>query len=184
MGKLVRGIEGTFEELFAYACPKFITPSLPNLDAPHVNTNQEAYKLQLRCFLGLVHEQRHIPNLKALLKLYSTISLPKLSALMEMDETSLRGELVLLKSTGYCKTWNGEGTCVEGTLEAASDIDFYVDIDPETGFEVVHVADVKMARQQGAFLARHITKFDEIVRDLKSTLPAATTAAARAGTAY
>lgn len=58
---------------------------------------QEAYKLQVRCFLGLVHEQRHLPNLKALLKLYSTISLPKLSVLLEMDETSLRGELMLLK---------------------------------------------------------------------------------------
>lgn len=41
-----------------------------------------------------------------------------------------------------------------------------------------------MARQQGAFLARHVIKFDEIVRDLKTTLSATTTAAARSGTAY
>ncbi len=58
---------------------------------------QEAYRLQLRCFLGLVHEQGNLPNLKAFLKLYTTIGVPKLASLMEMDETSLRGELMLLK---------------------------------------------------------------------------------------
>ncbi len=49
-----------------------------------------------------------------------------------------------LQSTGYCKTWNGEPRCIEGVLEAATDIDFYLDIDTETGAEVVHVADVKV----------------------------------------
>lgn len=59
---------------------------------------QEAYRLQWRCFLGLVYEQRHLPNLKALLKLYSSISLPKLASLLEgTDEAAVRGQLILLK---------------------------------------------------------------------------------------
>ena len=59
---------------------------------------QEAYRLQLRCFLGLVYEQRHLPSLKALLKLYSSISLPKLASLLDgMDEGAVRGQLMLLK---------------------------------------------------------------------------------------
>jgi translation initiation factor 3 subunit L len=58
---------------------------------------QEAYRLQLRCFLGLVQEQRHLPSLKQLLKLYTTISLPKLASLMDLDEPTLRSQLILLK---------------------------------------------------------------------------------------
>ena len=58
---------------------------------------QEVYRLQLRCFLGLVMEQRHLPALKLLLKLYTSISLPKLAGLMDMDESSLRSQLLLLK---------------------------------------------------------------------------------------
>ena len=44
MGKMVRGSEATYEELFSYACPKFVTCAPPNLDAPSTNTNQA------RCF--------------------------------------------------------------------------------------------------------------------------------------
>jgi hypothetical protein len=40
MGRMVSGIDSTYEELFAYACPKFITAAPPNLDAPGSNTNQ------------------------------------------------------------------------------------------------------------------------------------------------
>ena len=40
MGRMVSGFDSTYEELFAYACPKFITAAPPNLDAPGSNTNQ------------------------------------------------------------------------------------------------------------------------------------------------
>ena len=57
---------------------------------------QEVYRLQLRCFLGLVHEQAHLPALKQLLKLYTSISLAKLGSLLDLDEGALRS-LILLK---------------------------------------------------------------------------------------
>jgi len=40
MQKMTRGGESAYEELFQYACPKFITPTPPSLDAPSMNTNQ------------------------------------------------------------------------------------------------------------------------------------------------
>lgn len=40
MQKMARGGESAYEELFQYACPKFITPAPPSLDAPSMNTNQ------------------------------------------------------------------------------------------------------------------------------------------------
>ncbi|KAK9832045.1 hypothetical protein WJX81_001814 [Elliptochloris bilobata] len=170
MGKMVRGSEATYEELFSYACPKFVTCAPPNLDAPS-NTNQEAYRLQLRCFLGLVHEQRHLPMLKELLQLYTAVSLRKLASLMDLDEATVRGQLMLLKATGYCKTWAGEGGADAGTVQAATDLEFFIDLDQASGQETVVVAEAKPVRRQGEFLARHIAKFEEIVRDLSLPAP-------------
>lgn len=44
--------------------------------AQATNTNQEAYRLQLKMFLALLHQQRHLPSLKQLLKLYTVRLLP------------------------------------------------------------------------------------------------------------
>ena len=63
----------------------------------HALVMQEAYRLQLRCFQSMVQEQQHLPSLKQLLKLYTAISLPKLASLMDMNETTLRSQLMLLK---------------------------------------------------------------------------------------
>ena len=54
--------------------PQFITAAAPNYDAPGVNTNQEAYRLQLKMFLTLLAQQRHLPALKQLLHLYTVRS--------------------------------------------------------------------------------------------------------------
>ena len=94
---------------------------------------QEAYRLQLRCFLGLVHEQRHLPMLKELLQLYTAVSLRKLASLMDLDEATVRGQLMLLKarpccwlcapttssdflSHCYCKTWAHKGSTDTSTV--------------------------------------------------------------------
>ncbi|KAK9824526.1 hypothetical protein WJX72_011098 [[Myrmecia] bisecta] len=167
ISKMKNGSENAFEDLFSYACPKFVTAAPPSLDNPNINTNQEAYRLQLRCFLGLIHEQRHLPTLKQFLKLYTSISLPKLASLMELDEATVRGQLLVLKAASFCKTWSGTGDATEGTVHAAADVDFYIDIN-EAGTELVHVSDTKVVRRQGEFLARHISKFADIVRDLNT----------------
>ncbi|KAK9803817.1 hypothetical protein WJX73_002987 [Symbiochloris irregularis] len=165
--KMVRGGgEGTYEELFTYACPKFITAAPPALDAPTANTNQEVYRLQLRCFLGLVHEQHHLPALKQLLSLYTSISLSKLGSLLDLDETALRSQLMLLKAASMCKTWSGEGGALAGTLQPAGDIEFFVDVDTRSGQEVVHVAEAKPVQRQNDFLVHDIARFDSILKSL------------------
>jgi translation initiation factor 3 subunit L len=40
MLRMQRSDETVCDELFSYACPKFITPSPPNYDEPLVNYNQ------------------------------------------------------------------------------------------------------------------------------------------------
>lgn len=51
MVKMQMGEEAVFDELFSYACPKFITPQLPSYDDPLANNSQDAYRLQLKMFL-------------------------------------------------------------------------------------------------------------------------------------
>ncbi|KAL0311989.1 UNVERIFIED_CONTAM: 8-hydroxygeraniol oxidoreductase [Sesamum radiatum] len=47
-----------YDELFSYACPKFITPAPPSYEEPLVNYNQDAYRLQLKLFLYEVKQQQ------------------------------------------------------------------------------------------------------------------------------
>lgn len=49
MSKMASGDLGLYDELFAYACPKFITPCPPSFDGGDVI--QEAFRLQLDLFL-------------------------------------------------------------------------------------------------------------------------------------
>ncbi|XP_010445193.1 PREDICTED: eukaryotic translation initiation factor 3 subunit L-like [Camelina sativa] len=81
---------GIYDELFSYACPKFITPSAPSFDEPLVNYNQDAYKLQLKMFLYEVMQQQLLSEVRTFLKVYSSISLAKLAKYMEVDKSTLR----------------------------------------------------------------------------------------------
>ena len=46
IARMVRGsAEQMYEELFTYACPKFINAAPPTLDAPTANTNQARLRL-------------------------------------------------------------------------------------------------------------------------------------------
>ena len=58
---------------------------------------QEAYRQQLRGFMSFVDQQRQLPVLKQFLKLYTTISLPKLAGLMDTDENAVKEQLKVLE---------------------------------------------------------------------------------------
>ena len=42
------GAADAYEELFTYACPKFVSAVGPEFTSPTLNTNMEAFKEQLR----------------------------------------------------------------------------------------------------------------------------------------
>ena len=47
--------------------------------------------------MSFVEQQRQLPVLKQFLKLYTTISLPKLAALMDTDEAAVKEQLRVLE---------------------------------------------------------------------------------------
>lgn len=163
MIKMAQGDTDAYDELFSFACPKFITPSPPAYDDPNINYNQEAYRLQLRMFLGEVRSQQMVPTLRSFLKLYTTIPLAKLAVLMEVDEATLRHQLLCLKHKTHVHEFRGGESALEGVLTSTSDIDFYI----KEG--MVHVGDSKTARLYGDFFVGHISRFEQVIKDVKAT---------------
>ncbi|XP_031474258.1 uncharacterized protein LOC116246492 [Nymphaea colorata] len=142
-----------YDELFSYACPKFITPSVPNYEEPLVNYNQDAYRLQLKLFLYEVKQQQLLSGVRSFLKLYTTISIGKLATYMEVDESTLRTILM-----SYKHKMHVVGN--DGKVLSNADIDFYINED------TVHVVESKSGKHYGDFFLRQILKFEEIIGEM------------------
>ena len=68
-----------------------------------------------------VATQQALPALKQTLKLYTSISLPKLAALMEQDQSAVRSQLLILKVTWLCLVGQAmEGLCLHVALGIAA----------------------------------------------------------------
>ncbi|WZZ36925.1 hypothetical protein YC2023_020326 [Brassica napus] len=148
---------GVYDELFSYACPKFITPSAPSFEEPLVNYNQ-------------VRNHVHI-QVRTFLKVYSSISLGKLANYMELDEPTLRTILLTYKhkthSVGY-----------DGKIISNADIDFDInDVISAFGFrskskdgeklqDMMDVVETKPTKQYGDFFLRQIAKLEGVINDM------------------
>lgn len=165
MLKMQKGDEVTFEEMFSYACPKFVTPSHPNYalylqDPTQASQNQqEALRLQTKLFLQEVKQQVMVPTIRSFLKLYTTIPTQKLSGFLDLDQKTFRTQLLCYKHKTRALLWTG-GVLLNGEWSLSSDVDFYLDK------EMVHIADTKVQRKYSEFFIRHILKFDEIIGDV------------------
>merc|ERR1712100_909263 len=67
--RLQRGEELCFEELFQYACPKFVTASMPDFDNIENFNQNEAHQRQLKLFQQEVKQQQFLPRIGAYMKL-------------------------------------------------------------------------------------------------------------------
>ena len=79
-----------------------------------------------------MRQQAALPTLRSYLRLYTTIPLPKLAALMEMEPAALQQQLLCLKHKQRGGAWGG-------TLEGSQNVelDFHLDGD------MVHVHDLQ-----------------------------------------
>jgi len=166
MQKMQRGEEPVFEELFAYACPKFINPASPPyaqiIEDPSKaqNYSQESVKLQSKLFLNEVRQQTNITTIRSFLKLYTTIGTQKLADFLDMDAKTFRTQLLCYKHKARGLVWNG-GAPASGEVSSYSDVDFYVDQD------MVHINDTKVARRYSEFFVRHTEKLLNLLGDEK-----------------
>jgi len=107
LSKIEAGEEG-YEDMFMFACPKFISPAVPDYESAKstvsggeggdvVSRNvtqgisrggggQEAYKLQVRHFMNEMASQQTMRKLRSYMKLYTSISVEKLGRLVLEEE--------------------------------------------------------------------------------------------------
>ncbi|XP_068760518.1 eukaryotic translation initiation factor 3 subunit L-like [Montipora capricornis] len=162
MQRLQKGDIQIFEELFSYACPKFISPVPPNFDAPPANFSREPFNLQLKVFMNEVSQQALIPVIRSYLKLYTTMPIAKLAAFLDMDENQFRTELLCFKHKQRNLVWTKGTDALEGELQSSSEVDFYIDQD------MIHIADTKVERRYGDFFIRQIHKFEEVNKNIQA----------------
>ena len=107
--KLESGEEG-YEELFVFACPKFISAHVPDYNRvlthadsssgdgdkgeAEVPTGQDAYRLQVRQFTSEMDVQSTLRKLRSYMKLYTSIDVAKLAAFNDVKEEDF-GPLML-----------------------------------------------------------------------------------------
>jgi len=157
--RLQRGEELCFEELFSYACPKFVTSASPDFDnCDNFNAN-EAHGRQKDLFLQEVKQQQFLPRIGAYMKLYTAITTSKLAALCEMDEEALRDQLMcVMHKTRQCvrKT----GAPLSGETQSCSEVEFYLDGD------MVHINAQREERPHSEVFLEHILKYQDLLKKL------------------
>ncbi|XP_065826825.1 eukaryotic translation initiation factor 3 subunit L-like [Oscarella lobularis] len=152
---LAQGDEKQFEEMFSFACPKFLSPVPPNFEE-RLNFNKEAYRQQLQLFLTEVKQQRILTEIRSYLKLYATLPISKLAAFMKKTEDEVRSFLMCFKHKMCSTKQHPAGKASGSSSQLSTDVDFYVNED------MIHIADTKVTRHFGDYFIRQIHKFEEM----------------------
>uniref|UniRef100_A0A8C3AVS8 Eukaryotic translation initiation factor 3 subunit L n=1 Tax=Cyclopterus lumpus TaxID=8103 RepID=A0A8C3AVS8_CYCLU len=173
MLRMQKGDLQVFEELYSFACPKFLSPVVPNYDNP--NYHKEPFQQQLKVFAEEVQQQAQLSTIRSFLKLYTTMPVAKLAGFLDMTEQEFRIQLLVFKHKMKNLVWTSGVSALDGEFQSASEVDFYIDKD------MIHIADTKVARRYGDFFIRQIHKFEELNKTMKK-VPAISTAAAVSAT--
>ena len=88
-----------------------------------------------------------------------------------MEEGALRQALMALKNKNYVMAWDASAGAdlLGGSFVSVADIDFFIDVDPNSGADLVIVKDtVARAQVDTEVLSRHIVKLQQIARELSA----------------
>ncbi|KAG9344451.1 hypothetical protein JZ751_011121 [Albula glossodonta] len=176
MLRMQKGDLQVFEELFSFACPKFLSPVVPNYDNVHPNYHKEPFQQQLKVFAEEVQQQAQLSTIRSFLKLYTTMPVAKLAGFLDMPEQEFRIQLLVFKHKMKNLVWTSGISALDGEFQSASEVDFYIDKD------MIHIADTKVARRYGDFFIRQIHKFEELNRTLKKMSMGGSTTTSGSGT--
>ncbi|KDQ52880.1 hypothetical protein JAAARDRAFT_197946 [Jaapia argillacea MUCL 33604] len=183
--KMTRGEEGipAFEELFIYACPKFISANPPPYEDPsllplHLNLTEPAQR-HLSLFLSSVRSQLSVPTLRSFLKLYTSLDAKKLAGFVDADEEEMVQGMMAMKMG--CRSvvgggvggqvGRGEGTLqaesgkglLEGTLVSTSDLDFVI------AENMVHIVESTVGRRYAGWFIRNTEHAQRVLDSVKNS---------------
>ena len=174
LSKIEAGEEG-YEDLFIYACPKFVNPSVPRYELikkGNVNgvgqqpTGQDAYKLQVKHFMNEMANQQMMRKLRSYMKLYTSISVEKLGRLvMEEDFVSLLVSYKCKSRQIEKKTAGGNDDGATGAIEvegpgSVMDIHYFMTDD------MIHVDEAEKLHRFEKYFMKKISQCTDIMSDI------------------
>lgn len=135
------------EELFTFAAPKFVSPSVPDFVYSEVNGNPFAFHKQL--FIAKVESAVTSPPLKNYLRLYSSLHIEKLKKFLETTtDNEIFSILVNYNMQSLQLTWQSGNDVLTNT----SDIHVVLDKD------LVLITEKKASRKFGEWFIRNTAK--------------------------
>ncbi|KIK96620.1 hypothetical protein PAXRUDRAFT_825766 [Paxillus rubicundulus Ve08.2h10] len=221
MTRMGRGEEGlsTFEEIFLYACPKFISANGPPYDDPNAlalllnpptpaspsspsapvlkPTTSDPTHRHLRALTAHFLSLTHVPVLRSLLKLYTSLDARKLAGFLDagVDEEEVLSWMMVMKNAGRCVgrvniaagadkddekggATNGtpargsaaRGSLLDGEWMSISDLNYVIDEN------MIHIAESTVGRRYAGWFIRnseHAARVLDSVRALPLPVAAA-----------
>ncbi|TFK37025.1 eukaryotic translation initiation factor 3 subunit 6 [Crucibulum laeve] len=172
-----------FEELFLYACPKFISANAPPYDDPAAlsalltpsspsdspseaaSAQTDATHRHLELFLADVAAQAPVPTLRSFLKLYTSLDAKKLANFLDADEEEMVQELMVMKqaSRSLSRVPGTEGNLLEGQVITTSDLNFVINEN------MVHIAESTVGRRYAGWFIKNTERTQKIFDDLRNT---------------
>ncbi|EIM83993.1 uncharacterized protein STEHIDRAFT_62056 [Stereum hirsutum FP-91666 SS1] len=172
--KMARGEEGipAFEELFTYACPKFISANPPpyedsSLLSSYLDSSPtEPVHRHLSLFLSDVRAQASVPTLRSFLKLYASLDASKLAGFLDADEEEMVMQMMAVKGASRCvsRIAGGEGrSLLDGEMISTSDLDFVIDDN------MVHIYESTVGRRFAGWFIRNTEHAQRVLDGLKNS---------------
>ncbi|KAJ8487778.1 hypothetical protein ONZ51_g3975 [Trametes cubensis] len=168
--KMSRGEEGipAFEELFLYACPKFITANPPPyedadlLPAYIEDPPVEPAQRHLQLFLAEVRAQAPVPTLRSFLKLYTSLDASKLANFLDADEEDMVQQLMVMKQASRSVSRVDEKGLLDGQWISTSDLDFVINEN------MVHIAESTVGRRYAGWFIRNTEHAQRVLDTLRN----------------
>jgi len=164
LSKIEAGEEG-YEDLFIFACPKFISPSVPPYELVMEGASgsvtgpmgTDAYKLQVQHFMNEMASQQTMRKLRSYMKLYTSIEVEKLGRLVLEDEV-----LPLLISYKHKMRQIEKGEDGEDKIGTVMDIHYHIKND------VVHVDEAEKQHRFENYFMSQISQSNDIIKDIEA----------------
>ncbi|KAF5381645.1 hypothetical protein D9615_005481 [Tricholomella constricta] len=187
--KMARGGEeslAAFEELFLYACPKFISANPPPYDDPAAMsllvappsptdspaqpnaspTSVDPTHRHLSLFLADVAAQAPVPTLRSFLKLYTSLGAKKLANFLDVDEEEIVQEMMLMKQASKHISRIGgseKSSLLDGQSLISSDLNFVI------ADNMVHITESTVGRRYAGWFIKNTERTARIYDEIKNT---------------
>jgi len=118
----------------------------------------------LNLFLTEVQQQAKFPEIRAYMRLYSAMPIPKLSQFLELDADTLRTLLMCYKYKTRQLVHKTAGPPLDG-MSSSPDVSFTLD------GSMMHMVSQKPQKQYTNIFLQHIVKFQDIIRSIEGKPP-------------